>query len=76
LQNLWEHWRLAGKALKNADIMSATWQSRKVLQLPQLSFLSAPGKSGDESKPIKIFVICVNEGEYNTAKHQEISNAY
>jgi len=37
--------------------------------------LSAPGKSGDDSKPIKTFVMGVNEGDYDTAKHHVISNA-
>ena len=37
--------------------------------------LSAPGKSGDASKPIKTIVMGVNEAEYDTSKHNVISNA-
>ena len=37
--------------------------------------LSAPGKSKDDSKPIKTFVMGVNQGEYDSAKHMVISNA-
>jgi glyceraldehyde 3-phosphate dehydrogenase len=37
--------------------------------------LSGPGKSGDESKPIKTFVMGVNENEYDASKHHVISNA-
>ncbi|MCL2557450.1 MAG: type I glyceraldehyde-3-phosphate dehydrogenase [Treponema sp.] len=37
--------------------------------------LSAPGKSGDDSKPIKTVVMGVNEGEYDAAKHHVVSNA-
>ncbi|MDR2542117.1 MAG: type I glyceraldehyde-3-phosphate dehydrogenase [Treponema sp.] len=37
--------------------------------------LSAPGKSNDDSKPIKTFVMGVNEGDYDTSKHHVISNA-
>ena len=37
--------------------------------------LSAPGKSNDDSKPIKTFVMGVNEGDYDTSKHNVISNA-
>jgi glyceraldehyde 3-phosphate dehydrogenase len=37
--------------------------------------LSGPGKSSDESKPIKTFVMGVNENEYEPAKHHVISNA-
>jgi glyceraldehyde 3-phosphate dehydrogenase len=37
--------------------------------------ISAPGKSGDPEKPIKTFVIGVNENEYDPAKHHVVSNA-
>jgi glyceraldehyde 3-phosphate dehydrogenase len=37
--------------------------------------ISAPGKSADESKPIKTFVMGVNEGEYDASKHHVLSNA-
>lgn len=37
--------------------------------------ISAPGKSTDPQKPIKTFVMGVNEGEYNPAEHHVISNA-
>jgi len=37
--------------------------------------ISAPGKSTDESKPIKTFVMGVNETEYDPAKHHVLSNA-
>jgi len=37
--------------------------------------LSAPGKSGDASKPIKTFVIGVNEADYDGSKHHVVSNA-
>jgi len=37
--------------------------------------LSAPGKSGDASKPIKTIVMGVNEGEYDASKYDVISNA-
>jgi glyceraldehyde 3-phosphate dehydrogenase len=37
--------------------------------------ISAPGKSGDESKPIKTIVIGVNQNEYDPAKHHVVSNA-
>jgi len=37
--------------------------------------LSAPGKSGDDTKPIKTIVMGVNEGEYDGSKHNVISNA-
>ncbi|MDR1909059.1 MAG: type I glyceraldehyde-3-phosphate dehydrogenase, partial [Spirochaetaceae bacterium] len=37
--------------------------------------ISAPGKSGDESKPIKTFVMGVNHEEYDPAKHHVLSNA-
>jgi len=37
--------------------------------------LSAPGKSEDPSKPIKTIVMGVNEGEYDNANHNVISNA-
>ncbi|MDR2782272.1 MAG: type I glyceraldehyde-3-phosphate dehydrogenase [Treponema sp.] len=37
--------------------------------------ISAPGKSADPAKPIKTFVIGVNENEYDPAKHNVVSNA-
>ena len=37
--------------------------------------LSAPGKSGDDSKPIKTVVMGVNEGEYDAGRHHVVSNA-
>ncbi|MCL2763796.1 MAG: type I glyceraldehyde-3-phosphate dehydrogenase [Treponema sp.] len=37
--------------------------------------LSAPGKSSDDSKPIKTIVMGVNEGEYDGSKQHVISNA-
>jgi len=37
--------------------------------------ISAPGKSGDDSKPIKTIVMGVNENEYDPAKHHVLSNA-
>jgi len=37
--------------------------------------ISAPAKSKDDSKKIKTFVIGVNEGDYDAAKHHVISNA-
>jgi glyceraldehyde 3-phosphate dehydrogenase len=37
--------------------------------------LSAPGKSDVASKPIKTIVMGVNEGEYDSAKHNVVSNA-
>ncbi|MDR3356962.1 MAG: type I glyceraldehyde-3-phosphate dehydrogenase [Spirochaetaceae bacterium] len=37
--------------------------------------ISAPGKSGDPSKPIKTFVMGVNQDEYKPAEHHVISNA-
>ncbi|MDR2052226.1 MAG: type I glyceraldehyde-3-phosphate dehydrogenase [Treponema sp.] len=37
--------------------------------------ISAPAKSADESKPIKTFVIGVNNEEYDPAKHHVLSNA-
>ncbi|GHV79657.1 glyceraldehyde-3-phosphate dehydrogenase [Spirochaetia bacterium] len=37
--------------------------------------ISAPGKSGDDSKPIKTFVMGVNNEEYDPAKHHVLSNA-
>jgi glyceraldehyde 3-phosphate dehydrogenase len=37
--------------------------------------ISAPGKSNDDSKPIKTFVMGVNENEYDPAKHHVVSNA-
>jgi glyceraldehyde 3-phosphate dehydrogenase len=37
--------------------------------------ISAPGKSADPEKPIKTFVMGVNENEYDPAKHHVISNA-
>jgi glyceraldehyde 3-phosphate dehydrogenase len=37
--------------------------------------ITAPGKSSDEAKPIKMFVMGVNEGEYDAAKHHVLSNA-
>lgn len=37
--------------------------------------ISAPGKSKDPEKPIKTFVMGVNEGEYDKEKHNVISNA-
>ncbi|MHC6202961.1 type I glyceraldehyde-3-phosphate dehydrogenase [Breznakiellaceae bacterium SP9] len=37
--------------------------------------ISAPGKSADDSKPIKTFVMGVNNQEYDAAKHHVLSNA-
>jgi glyceraldehyde 3-phosphate dehydrogenase len=37
--------------------------------------ISAPGKSGDDSKPIKTIVMGVNNNEYDPAKHHVLSNA-
>ncbi len=37
--------------------------------------ISAPAKSADESKPVKTIVMGVNEGEYDAAKHNVVSNA-
>ena len=37
--------------------------------------ISAPGKSADETKPIKTIVMGVNENEYDPAKHHVVSNA-
>ena len=37
--------------------------------------ITAPGKSGDPSKPIKTFVMGVNQDEYKAAEHNVISNA-
>ncbi|MDR1232541.1 MAG: type I glyceraldehyde-3-phosphate dehydrogenase [Spirochaetaceae bacterium] len=37
--------------------------------------ISAPAKSGDESKPIKTFVMGVNNGDYDPSKHHVLSNA-
>ncbi|GHV92057.1 glyceraldehyde-3-phosphate dehydrogenase [Spirochaetia bacterium] len=37
--------------------------------------ISAPGKSADESKPIKTIVMGVNNEEYDPAKHHVVSNA-
>jgi glyceraldehyde 3-phosphate dehydrogenase len=37
--------------------------------------ISAPAKSADESKPIKTFVIGVNNEDYDPAKHHVLSNA-
>ncbi|MDR0452398.1 MAG: type I glyceraldehyde-3-phosphate dehydrogenase [Treponema sp.] len=37
--------------------------------------ISAPAKSGDESKPIKTFVMGVNNEDYDPAKHHVLSNA-
>ncbi len=37
--------------------------------------ISAPAKSKDESKKIKTFVMGVNEGDYDDAKHHVVSNA-
>jgi len=37
--------------------------------------ISAPGKSADDSKPIKTFVIGVNNEEYDPKKHHVLSNA-
>ncbi|MDR2795963.1 MAG: type I glyceraldehyde-3-phosphate dehydrogenase [Spirochaetaceae bacterium] len=37
--------------------------------------ISAPGKSADPSKPIKTFVMGVNQDEYKAAEHHVISNA-
>jgi len=37
--------------------------------------ISAPGKSKDPTKPIKTFVMGVNEGEYDKSSHHVISNA-
>ncbi|MBP7263477.1 MAG: type I glyceraldehyde-3-phosphate dehydrogenase [Spirochaetia bacterium] len=37
--------------------------------------VSAPAKSKSEDKPIKTFVMGVNEGDYDPAKHHVVSNA-
>lgn len=37
--------------------------------------ISAPGKSGDAARPIKTFVVGVNEKDYDGAKHHVVSNA-
>jgi len=37
--------------------------------------ISAPGKSKDPAKPIKTFVMGVNENEYKAAEHHVVSNA-
>ncbi|MEL3899030.1 type I glyceraldehyde-3-phosphate dehydrogenase [Treponema phagedenis] len=37
--------------------------------------ITAPGKSSNPDKPIKTFVMGVNENEYDAAKHNVISNA-
>jgi glyceraldehyde 3-phosphate dehydrogenase len=37
--------------------------------------ITAPGKSADPSKPVKTFVMGVNEGEYKAGEHHVISNA-
>ncbi|GBU27656.1 glyceraldehyde-3-phosphate dehydrogenase [Treponema sp. R8-4-B8] len=37
--------------------------------------ISAPGKSQDESKPVKTIVMGVNENEYDPSKHHVLSNA-
>jgi len=37
--------------------------------------ISAPGKSGDDSKPIKTIVMGVNQEEYDASKHHVLSNA-
>ena len=37
--------------------------------------LSAPGKSGDASKPIKTIVMGVNQDQYDPSKHNVVSNA-
>jgi glyceraldehyde 3-phosphate dehydrogenase len=37
--------------------------------------ISAPGKSGDETKPIKTIVMGVNNEEYDVSKHHVLSNA-
>ena len=37
--------------------------------------ISAPGKSSDPSKPIKTFVMGVNENEYKASEHHVVSNA-
>ncbi|MBN1243207.1 MAG: type I glyceraldehyde-3-phosphate dehydrogenase [Spirochaetales bacterium] len=37
--------------------------------------ISAPAKSRDENKKIKTFVMGVNEGDYDDAKHHVVSNA-
>ena len=37
--------------------------------------ITAPGKSGDPSKPIKTFVMGVNQDQYKAAEHNVISNA-
>jgi len=37
--------------------------------------ISAPGKSSDPSKPVKTFVMGVNNEEYDPAKHHVLSNA-
>ena len=37
--------------------------------------ISAPGKSKDPSKPIKTFVMGVNENEYKATEHHVVSNA-
>lgn len=37
--------------------------------------ISAPGKSKDPAKPIKTFVMGVNENEYKASEHHVVSNA-
>ncbi|GHV16449.1 glyceraldehyde-3-phosphate dehydrogenase [Spirochaetia bacterium] len=37
--------------------------------------ISAPGKSGDDAKPIKTIVMGVNNEEYDPSKHHVLSNA-
>jgi glyceraldehyde 3-phosphate dehydrogenase len=37
--------------------------------------ITAPGKSADPSKPVKTFVMGVNQDEYKAAEHHVISNA-
>jgi glyceraldehyde 3-phosphate dehydrogenase len=37
--------------------------------------ITAPGKSADPAKPIKTFVMGVNENEYDPSKHHVLSNA-
>jgi glyceraldehyde 3-phosphate dehydrogenase len=37
--------------------------------------ISAPSKSGDAAKPIKTFVMGVNNDEYDTSRHHVLSNA-
>jgi glyceraldehyde 3-phosphate dehydrogenase len=37
--------------------------------------ITAPGKSADPAKPVKTFVMGVNEGEYKAGEHHVISNA-